>query len=94
MGRRDFGHATSTTRSTTGRRCAPGSRAFADERTDGPDCASTGCPVHELDLEAHSTLFTGEQSNTSVVFGEDAILKVFRKVTPGVNPDIEIHEAC
>jgi maltokinase len=49
-------------------------------------------PGHELDLEAHSTLFSGEQSNSSVAFGEDAMMKVFRKVTPGVNPDIAVHE--
>ncbi len=49
-------------------------------------------PGHELDLEAHSTLFSGEQSNSSVAFGEDALMKVFRKVTPGANPDIEVHE--
>jgi maltokinase len=48
-------------------------------------------PGHELDLEAHSTLFSGEQSNASVAFGEDSLMKVFRKVTPGVNPDIAIH---
>ena len=47
---------------------------------------------HDLDLEAHSTLFSGEQSNSSVAFGEDSLMKVFRKVTPGVNPDIAIHE--
>ena len=50
-------------------------------------------PGHELDLTARSTLFTGEQSNSSVAFGEDSLMKVFRKVTPGHNPDIEIHEA-
>lgn len=50
-------------------------------------------PGHELDLDVHSTLFSGEQSNSSVAFGEDSMLKVFRKVTPGSNPDIEIHRA-
>lgn len=49
-------------------------------------------PGHELDPEAHSTPFTGEQSNSSVMFGDDSLMKVFRKVTPGVNPDVEIHE--
>ena len=49
-------------------------------------------PGHDLDLEQHSSLFSGEQSNSSVAFGEDALMKVFRKVTPGVNPDIAIHQ--
>ena len=48
---------------------------------------------HHLDLSTHSTLFSGEQSNSSLAFGEDALMKVFRRITPGVNPDIEIHEA-
>ncbi len=48
---------------------------------------------HELDTDAHSTLFSGEQSNSSVAFGEDSLFKIFRKVTPGRNPDIEIHRA-
>lgn len=47
---------------------------------------------HGLDLETHSTLFSGEQSNSSVAFGEDALMKVFRKITPGVNPDISVHD--
>lgn len=55
---------------------------FAFFRVDG----------HDLDTTAHSTLFSGEQSNSSVAFGEDALMKVFRKITPGVNPDIEIHQ--
>jgi maltokinase len=49
-------------------------------------------PGHDLDLETHSTLFSGEQSNSSVAYGEDALMKVFRKITPGTNPDIAVHE--
>jgi maltokinase len=49
-------------------------------------------PGHELDVSQHSTLFSGEQSNSSVAFGEDSLMKVFRKITPGVNPDISVHE--
>ncbi|MFC4783686.1 maltokinase N-terminal cap-like domain-containing protein [Nocardioides sp. MAHUQ-72] len=65
-------------------------RSF-DSTPEGP-LAFHRLPGHELDLEAHSTLFSGEQSNSSVAFGEDSLLKVFRKITPGVNPDIAIHE--
>ena len=34
-----------------------------------------------------------EQSNTSLVYGQDAILKLFRRLEPGINPDVEIHAA-
>lgn len=50
-------------------------------------------PGHELDTTTHSTVFGGEQSNSSVAFGEDCLMKVFRRLTPGTNPDVEIHEA-
>ncbi|MGN6577461.1 MAG: maltokinase N-terminal cap-like domain-containing protein, partial [Nocardioides sp.] len=67
-------------------------QAFAAGHSDG-DLTFHRLPGHELDLQAQSTLFTGEQSNSSVAFGDDSLMKVFRKITPGHNPDIEIHEA-
>ncbi|SDN63283.1 maltokinase [Streptomyces sp. cf386] len=35
-------------------------------------------------------LVTSEQSNSSVVYGDTFILKLFRRVVPGVNPDLEL----
>jgi maltokinase len=38
-------------------------------------------------------IFTGQQSNTSVMFGEVAMLKLFRRLEIGHNLDIEVHES-
>jgi maltose alpha-D-glucosyltransferase/alpha-amylase len=37
-----------------------------------------------------SRLSKAEQSNTSLLYGETAILKLFRRIRPGENPDVEI----
>jgi len=65
-------------------------RAFAFP-PDGPIAFHTLPGVH-LDPTSPSTPLSAEQSNSSVMFGEEALLKLFRRMTPGVNPDIEIHE--
>lgn len=47
-------------------------------------------PGMRIDTGLESLVLTGEQSNTSLVYGEEAILKLFRKLTPGFNPDLEV----
>ncbi len=38
-------------------------------------------------------IVSGEQSNTSLIYGSEAILKLFRRLEPGLNPDVEVHDA-
>ncbi|MET0514066.1 MAG: putative maltokinase [Nitrospiraceae bacterium] len=39
---------------------------------------------------ARAEIMKGEQSNTSIRFGDKAIVKVYRRLEKGVNPDLEI----
>ncbi|MFL6136902.1 MAG: maltokinase N-terminal cap-like domain-containing protein [Frankiaceae bacterium] len=65
-------------------------RLLADS---GKADAITFTSVRELDPTLPSRVLSSEQSNTSLVYGDDYILKVFRKVAPGINPDLEIVRA-
>jgi maltokinase len=51
------------------------------QAVDDPD-GYRGLPVRPLGVE---------QSNTSLVLGDVALVKFFRQLVPGVNPDIEVH---
>jgi maltokinase len=73
-------------------------RGIADQRADGPlrfvrEPAGPRAGTADLDDLEDSRLLTAEQSNTSLVFGEAAILKVLRRLFPGANPDLEVADA-
>jgi maltokinase len=60
--------------------------------TDTSAGGITGHLVAEIDASAPPLALSGEQSNTSIVYG-NALLKLFRRIQPGRNPDVTAHEA-
>ena len=50
-------------------------------------------PGASIETGLDSLVLTGEQSNTSLMFAETSILKVFRRLSPGPNPDLEVPRA-
>jgi maltokinase len=66
--------------------------AMAADQSIGP-LHFTHTPGSQIATGLDSLVLTAEQSNTSLLFGEEAILKVFRRPSPGPNPDLEVPAA-
>jgi predicted trehalose synthase len=57
----------------------------------GEEATVGGVSFHGgLEPTGHVRAMGAEQSNSSIVFGEQQVLKVFRRVEPGVNPELEM----
>ncbi|MCW0215151.1 MAG: aminoglycoside phosphotransferase [Pseudonocardia sp.] len=50
-------------------------------------------PGAEIPADMPGRILGVEQSNTSVAYGDRSILKLFRRIAPGLNPDLELHRA-
>lgn len=50
-------------------------------------------PGVRIDSSLRSLVLTAEQSNTSLTFGDRYILKLFRQVSTGLNPELEVMTA-
>jgi maltokinase len=63
---------------------------IADDKSIGA-LRFTAEPGADLPVDVPARVSDVEQSNTSVVFDSAAVLKLFRRVPPGLNPDLELN---
>ncbi|SNT05932.1 maltokinase N-terminal cap-like domain-containing protein [Rhodococcoides kyotonense] len=68
------------------------SDALASAGSIGPIDFRT-VPGAGIDIGMVGRVLGAEQSNTSVILGEVLLLKLFRRISTGINPDIELHRA-
>jgi maltokinase len=64
----------------------------ARAEVDGLSFRSAG-DARALAPAGEARVMSAEQSNTSIVFGDELILKLFRKVQEGLNPELELTRA-
>jgi maltokinase len=67
--------------------------ALQDTARVGPLAFHRVAPAEDIPVGSTSLPLSAEQSNTSLIFDDAAIFKVFRRLQPGLNPDIESLEA-
>jgi maltose alpha-D-glucosyltransferase/alpha-amylase len=64
----------------------PATGARAGGGTPAEDHAEAADPS----IEFTSTVITSDRSNTTIVYGNQLVLKIFRRIESGINPDLEI----
>ncbi len=69
---------------------APGHAAPSRDLGSSPSLSGTHTPTYTPPPTHPSRLSSAEQSNTNIFFGGDLLLKLFRRLQPGLNPDVEI----
>ena len=70
-------------------RVAVGRRSCPSIRTSRRPSLVSVCPDARCPPPTAS-IGSAEQSNTSIIYGKELILKLFRRLQPGENPDVEI----
>jgi maltose alpha-D-glucosyltransferase/alpha-amylase len=60
------------------------------ELEHGSEARWNGKGLESVSSKLTGRLLTGEQSNSSIIYGNEVIAKVMRRVSEGLNPDVEL----